>query len=198
MKKEDESFFDFINILKIFDKKAIEVESNKDIICKPHRLKMSFNLDNKSECFVSGFNKRDEDILCLPIRHFYQVSSDIEINKIINKIILYSNYIDNDIVVNSKKIREQYKKFLSSGIKIKINLETINDYNDLLKLFFNGDKFHVDKKQIRVLDSIERSPFYSIAKQSFFSALQDLSSIVCFLNNVVIKKIIKQYNINKL
>lgn len=59
-----------------------------------------------------------------------------------------------------------------------------------LKLFFNGEKFHTDKKDFYLLAGCENSGAYLIMKQFFYSDLQFLATVICCLNNTVIKKIL--------
>lgn len=181
----------FIEILKIFEKMADRVQEDEDLIKKGHSFNLSFSSDDKIlKTFLSGIEKRDDDILSMLVRNFWQQKSNIEINKIINQIYLRKDYFDEEIIENAKKIKAQYNNFLLSGVNFTINSEKIKNNNDLLKLFFNGEKFHTDKKDFYLLAGCENSGVCLLMKQFFYSDLQFLATIICCLNNTVIKKII--------
>lgn len=189
---------EFIEILKIFKKRADSVQENKELINKGHSFSLSFlDTDKIVRTSLAGIKKTDDDILAVLVRNFWQQKSNIEINKVVNKIFFYRDSFDEDILNNAKKIKEQYNKFLSAGIKFTINSEKIKNNDDLLKLFFNGEKFHTDIEKFRLLGVCENSEAYLLMKQSFYSALQFLAATICCFNNTVVKNILDIYKDDK-
>lgn len=189
---------DFIEILKIFKKRADSVQENKELINKGHSFNLSFSdTDKIVRTSLFGIDKTDDNVLALLVRNFWQQKSNIEIRKVINKIFFYRDDLDKDILNNAEKIKKQYNKFLLAGTKFTINSEKIKNNNDLLKLFFNGEKFHTDIEKFRLLGACENSEAYLFMKQSFYSALQFLAVTICCLNNTVVKKILDIYKNDK-
>lgn len=75
----------FIEILKIFEKMADRVQESEYLIKKGHSFNLSFSNNEKTvKTSLSGIEKKDDDILSMLVRNFWQQKSNIEINKVIN------------------------------------------------------------------------------------------------------------------
>lgn len=186
---------EFIEILKIFKKQADRLERSKNLIFKKYKFNLSYKKENGIvKTSLIGINQDDFEVLSVLVRKFWMKNSNIQISKIFNYILNSENKFDNEICKISEKIKNDYKKWLFAGPKFTINKFTVNNREELLSLFFNGDIFHTDKEKISIVNLCEKSEVYLLMRQSFFHTLQCMAGSICFFNNLVVKKILDNYN----
>lgn len=196
----DELDEEIIKKFKIFHQRAEDIYRNKF-------LRTSFNSKitaEKNKPVKLENNFPEDDLLrsfVILIKPFYSKKDSISFNRICNIICNSDNDFSDNLIEQTKKVREAWNKLMQtkesdsppSGTVLVHNNEKLTA-SKLIDLYFNGYFFHTDLDKHEKIQFMKLPMFTEQVQMNLFDVLQKMGQLIIWFDKNVIEKVLLENN----
>lgn len=193
----DENILNFeenkIKILKLFHKRILQLKENDGFLINT-RVNLKYSKENGSMAEYVGPDKKTVKAFLVDFRPFVLNDEPVNFDHISNIIIksISSGSIKEETLKTKKvwnEILDRKENSPTRGMSLQIDGKTLLS-NKNLDLWLNANFFHTDEKKQELLTYINNNPLGQISYFLFISLVQDLTQLLFWFDNNVIKPIL--------
>ncbi|MDD4938127.1 MAG: hypothetical protein PHX34_03925 [Candidatus Shapirobacteria bacterium] len=193
----DENILNFeenkIKKLKLFHKRILQLKENDGFLINT-RVNLKSSKENGSTAEYVGPDKKTVKAFLVDFRPFVLNDEPVNFDHISNIIIksISSGSIKEETLKTKKvwnEILDRKDNSPTRGMSLQIDGKTLLS-NKNLDLWLNANFFHTDEKKQELLTYINNNPLGQISYFLFISLVQDLTQLLFWFDNNVIKPIL--------